>query len=89
MLAASTTMMTATIAARATPNFARWPHACFIPLRTPTTSSWLRRPVLDPGHRTVSITALVPFQLPVTSKIAKFELHDSDFSGGVTVYNAG
>ena len=41
---------------------------------------------VNPG---VSITAVVPFQLPVTSKIAKFELHDSDFSGGVTVYNVG
>jgi hypothetical protein len=41
---------------------------------------------VNPG---ISITAVVPFQLPASGKIAKFELHDSDFSGGVTVYNVG
>ena len=41
---------------------------------------------VNPG---VTITAVVPFQLPVTGKITKFILHDSDFSNGVTVYNVG
>ena len=41
---------------------------------------------VNPG---ISITATVPFQLPTAGKIAKFELHDSAFSGGVTVYNVG
>jgi hypothetical protein len=41
---------------------------------------------VNPG---ISITAVVPFQLPVTGKITKFILHDSDFSNGVTVYNVG
>jgi hypothetical protein len=39
---------------------------------------------INPG---VSITTTVPYQIPTTSKIKRFELHDSAFSGGVTVYN--
>lgn len=41
---------------------------------------------VNPG---VSISAVVPFQLASTDTISKFELHDSAFSGGVTVYNVG
>lgn len=39
---------------------------------------------VNPG---VHITAVVPFQLASSDTIAKFELHDSAFSGGVTVLN--
>lgn len=39
---------------------------------------------INPG---VSISAVVPFQLPASSKIQKFVLHDSAFSNGVTVWN--
>jgi hypothetical protein len=39
---------------------------------------------VNPG---VSISGQVPFQLPATGKIVKVILHDSLFSGGVTVYN--
>jgi len=39
---------------------------------------------VNPG---VIITVTVPYQMPTTSKIKKFELHDSPFSGGVTVWN--
>lgn len=41
---------------------------------------------VNPG---VAITVVVPYQLPTTGKITKFVLHDSPFSGGVTVYNVG
>ncbi len=41
---------------------------------------------VNPG---ITITAIVPFQVPASGKIKKFELHDSAFSGGVTVYNVG
>jgi hypothetical protein len=41
---------------------------------------------VNPG---ITITAIVPFQLPTSGKITKFVLHDSAFSGGVTVYNVG
>lgn len=41
---------------------------------------------VNPG---VSVSVVVPFQLPTTRRIAKFELHDSAFSGGVSVYNVG
>jgi hypothetical protein len=41
---------------------------------------------VNPG---ISITATVPFQVPASGKITKFILHDSAFSGGVTVYNVG
>ncbi len=41
---------------------------------------------VNPG---ISITATVPFQVPALGKITKFILHDSAFSGGVTVYNVG
>ena len=37
---------------------------------------------LNPG---VSITALVPFNIPSGDTIAQLQLHDSAFSGGVTV----
>jgi len=37
---------------------------------------------INPG---LSITALVPFQVPVGDKLAKVELHDSMFSEGVNV----
>ena len=37
---------------------------------------------INPG---VSITAVVPFQISTTDSIVSFELHDSAFSGGVTV----
>lgn len=39
---------------------------------------------VNPG---VIISVTVPFQLPTTSRIKKFELHDSAFSNGVTVWN--
>lgn len=41
---------------------------------------------LNPG---VAITAVVPFQLATGDKIKSLQLHDSAFSGGVTVYNVG
>ena len=41
---------------------------------------------VNPG---VSISVVVPFQLATSDHIAKFVLHDSFFSGGVTVYNVG
>jgi hypothetical protein len=41
---------------------------------------------INPG---ISITAVVPFQVATGDTIAKFVLHDSAFSGGVTVYNLG
>jgi hypothetical protein len=41
---------------------------------------------VNPG---VSISVVIPFQLPIGGKITKLELHDSPFSGGVTVYNVG
>lgn len=41
---------------------------------------------VNPG---VAITVVVPYQLAATDSIAKFVLHDSAFSGGVTVYNVG
>ena len=37
---------------------------------------------LNPG---VSITALVPFNIPSGDTITQLQLHDSEFSGGVTV----
>ncbi len=37
---------------------------------------------LNPG---VSITALVPFNIPSGDSITRLQLHDSEFSGGVTV----
>jgi hypothetical protein len=37
---------------------------------------------LNPG---VSVTALVPFNIPAGDTITRLELHDSEFSGGVTV----
>lgn len=37
---------------------------------------------VNPG---ITITAFVPFQIPVGDKITKLVLHDSAFSGGVTV----
>jgi hypothetical protein len=37
---------------------------------------------LNPG---VSITALVPFNIPSGDSVTQLELHDSEFSGGVTV----
>lgn len=41
---------------------------------------------LNPG---VSITALVPFNIPSGDTITQLQLHDSEFSGGVTVnYNS-
>lgn len=39
---------------------------------------------INPG---VHITVVVPFQLASSDSIAKFELHDSAFSNGVTVLN--
>lgn len=39
---------------------------------------------VNPG---VHITVVVPFELASSDTIAKFELHDSAFSGGVTVLN--
>jgi hypothetical protein len=41
---------------------------------------------INPG---ISITAVVPFQVATGDTISKFILHDSAFSGGVTVYNVG
>lgn len=41
---------------------------------------------VNPG---ITITAVVPYELPTSGRIAKFILHDSAFSGGVTVYNVG
>jgi len=41
---------------------------------------------LNPG---ITITALVPFQIPAGDSIVRLELHDSAFSGGVTVRVAG
>ncbi len=41
---------------------------------------------VNPG---IQIQATVPFQLPTARVIKKFILHDSAFSGGVTVYNVG
>jgi len=37
---------------------------------------------INPG---VSLTVLVPYNLPEADQIVKLELHDSEFSGGVTV----
>lgn len=37
---------------------------------------------LNPG---VSITALVPYNIPAGDSITRLDLHDSEFSGGVTV----
>jgi hypothetical protein len=37
---------------------------------------------LDPG---ATITAILPFQIPARDRIVRLELHDSAFSGGVTV----
>jgi hypothetical protein len=41
---------------------------------------------LNPG---ISITVVVPFQIATADKIKTLQLHDSAFSGGVTVYNVG
>lgn len=41
---------------------------------------------INPG---VSLTIQVPFQLSSSDSISKFVLHDSAFSGGVTIYNVG
>ena len=41
---------------------------------------------INPG---VSVTVQVPFQLSSSDSIAKFVLHDSAYSGGVTVENSG
>lgn len=41
---------------------------------------------VNPG---VSITVTVPYQLATSDSISKFVLHDSLFSGGVSVYNVG
>lgn len=41
---------------------------------------------VNPG---ITITAVVPFQVATGDTISKFILHDSAFSGGVTVYNVG
>jgi hypothetical protein len=41
---------------------------------------------LNPG---ITITALVPFQIPAGDSIVRLELHDSAFSGGATVQVAG
>jgi hypothetical protein len=41
---------------------------------------------INPG---ITVTAIVAFQLPVGSTISTFVVHDSAFSGGVTVYNVG
>jgi hypothetical protein len=37
---------------------------------------------INPGN---SVTGTVVFDIPKTAKLAKLELHDSAFSGGVTV----
>lgn len=37
---------------------------------------------VNPG---ITITAVVPFQIPATDKLTSLQLHDSAFSGGVTV----
>lgn len=50
-------------------------NAVFLPAAHESTQ-------LNPG---VSLTALVPYNLPRGDRIVKLELHDSLFSGGVTV----
>lgn len=52
-------------------------------LYIPNGTSELSQDV-NPG---VTIIVTLPFQLPTTSTIKKFELHDSAFSDGVTVWN--
>lgn len=49
----------------------------------PNDEDAIKREV-NPG---VKIKVVVPFQLSESDRIKRFELHDSSFSGGVTVHN--